>query len=61
MEVSSVSSSAYQPAQVQRPEQSQQTQQAAPEKDVAREQEARKSPVVNLQGQTTGQVINTSA
>lgn len=61
MEVSSVSGSFSPAAQVQRPEPDQQTKPAARERDESREVEARKTPVVNLEGQTTGLVVNTTA
>lgn len=61
MDVSSVSSNYSQATQVQRPESDQQAKQPVREHEQSPETEVQKAPVVNLQGQKTGQVVNTTA
>lgn len=68
MEVSSVSSNSFAPApqvnaQPKQAERTEQTQQKPrpQEAEAVRNDEPKRPPVVNTQGQTTGRIINTSA
>jgi hypothetical protein len=67
MDISSVSSNGYaapSQAQVQRPERPEPPPKAenkAAGSEPSRQEDRRPAPVVNMQGQTTGRIVNTSA